>query len=171
MSETIVEQFAQFSKMLVNLSRIMDKGQQYADQKKFDFSNILQARLAPDQFHFIRQVQIACDTVKFGAARLSGKDAPKFEDNEATLADLQRRIAMTREYLASVKAGDFKGWESRKTLNPRREGKYLPGNEYLVEYVIPNFYFHVTTAYAILRHNGVDIGKLDYLGEINYRDL
>jgi hypothetical protein len=171
MTEAIVEQFAQFSKMLANLSRIAEKGQQHADQKKFDFSNILHARLAPDQFNFIRQVQIACDTVKFGAARLSGKDAPKFEDNEASLADLQSRVAKTRDYLAAIKEDHFKGWESRKTLNPRREGKYLPGNEYLVQYVIPNFYFHVTTAYAILRHNGVDIGKMDYLGEINYRDL
>ncbi len=78
---------------------------------------------------------------------------------------------MTREFLATIKASDFRGWETRKTLNPRREGKYLPGDEYLMEHVIPNFYFHVTTAYAILRHNGVEIGKADYLGVINYRDL
>ena len=163
--------FAEFDKMLGNLSGLLDKAEALAAQKKFDVGNLLAARLAPDQFHFIRQVQIACDTVKFGASRLTGKDAPRFEDNESTMPDLRRRITMTRDFLASVKAADFTGWESRKTLNPRREGKYLPGDEYLMQHVIPNFYFHVTTAYSILRHNGVEIGKADYLGAINYRDL
>jgi len=167
----IVETFAQFSKMLTNLSNILDKAQKFADQKKFDSANLMNARLAPDQFNFIRQVQVACDTAKMGAARLTGIDAPKFEDNETTLAELQQRIRNTLEFLATVKPEAFKGWESKKTLNPRREGKYLPGDEFLMQHAIPNFYFHVTTAYSILRHNGVEIGKMDYLGTITYRDL
>ncbi|MEY4632457.1 MAG: hypothetical protein RIQ81_2577 [Pseudomonadota bacterium] len=167
----IVETFAQFSKMLLNLASILDKAEKFAVDRKFDVANMLNARLAPDQFNFIRQIQITSDTVKFGATRLTGLDAPKFEDNEATLSDLRGRIQKTVDFLATIKPENFDGWTARKTLNPRREGKYLPGDEYLVQHVIPNFYFHVTTAYAILRHNGVEIGKMDYLGAINYRDL
>lgn len=167
----IVETFAQFSKMLTNLSSILDKAQKFADQKKFDSVNLINARLAPDQFNFTRQVQVACDTAKFGAARLTGIDAPKFEDTETTLAELQQRIRNTLEFLSTVKPEAFKGWESKKTLNPRREGKYLPGDEFLMQHAIPNFYFHVTTAYSILRHSGVEVGKTDYLGTITYRDL
>jgi hypothetical protein len=122
-------------------------------------------------FSFTRQVQIACDTAKFGVARLTGAEAPKFEDNEVTLADLQSRISKTREYLSTVKPEQFKGWEARKTTNPWIPGKFLPGDEYFVQYLIPNFYFHVATAYAILRHNGVEIGKGDFLGALNYREL
>jgi len=167
----IVETFAQFSKMLTNLSSILDKAQKFADQKKFDSVNLMNARLAPDQFNFTRQVQVACDTAKLGAARLTGIDAPKFEDNETTLAELQQRIRNTLEFLSTVKPEAFKGWESKKTLNPRREGKYLPGDEFLMQHAIPNFYFHVATAYSILRHSGVEVGKMDYLGTITYRDL
>ncbi len=167
----VVDTFAQFSKMLTNLSNILDKAQKFADQKKFDSANLMNSRLAPDQFNFIRQVQVACDTAKLGAARLTGIDAPKFEDNETTLAELQQRIRNTLEFLSTVKPEAFKGWESKKTLNPRREGKYLPGDEFLMQHAIPNFYFHMTTAYSILRHNGVEIGKMDYLGTITYRDL
>jgi hypothetical protein len=167
----IVETFAQFSKMLTNLSSMLDKAQKFADQKKFDSVNLMNARLAPDQFNFTRQVQVACDTAKFGAARLTGIDAPKFEDTETTLAELQQRIRNTLEFLSTVKPEAFKGWESKKTLNPRREGKYLPGDEFLMQHAIPNFYFHVATAYSILRHSGVEVGKMDYLGTITYRDL
>jgi len=161
----------QFSRMLNNLSRILDKAQAHADQKKFEMSFLLHDRLYPDQFDFTRQVQIACDTAKFYAARLTGKEAPKNEDKETTVAELQDRIRKTITYLETIKPADFQGWESRKTLNPRREGKYLPGSEYAMHQAIPNFYFHVTTAYAILRHRGVEVGKMDYLGELNYRNL
>lgn len=167
----ITDIFDQFSKMLMNLSQILEKSGKFAEQKNFDVANLLNARLAPDMFNLLRQVQIASDTAKFGAARLTGTEAPKFEDNETTLAELQARIQKTREYLSTLKPDQFKGWEARKTLNPRREGKYLPGSEFLLQHVIPNFYFHLTTAYVILRHNGVEIGKTDYLGTINYRDL
>jgi uncharacterized protein len=161
----------QFSKMLRNLSGLLDKAQAHAEQKKFDVANLLNARLIADQFSFLRQVQITCDTAKGYAAKLSGQQPPKHEDNETTLPQLKERIQKTIAYLETVRADQFKGWESQKILNPRKEGKYLPGNEFAMEHAIPNFYFHITTAYSILRHNGVDVGKKDYLGEIRYRDL
>lgn len=161
----------QFSKMLTNLSHLLEKAQAFAEQKKFDVGNLLTARLAPDQFAFLWQVQATCDQAKSYAARLTGKEAPKHEDKEKTIADLQERIQSTIKYLGTIRPEDFKGWETRQVTNPRREGKFLPGNEYAMQQCIPNFYFHITTAYAILRHNGLDIGKKDFLGELKYRDL
>lgn len=161
----------QFCRMLNNLSRLLDKAQAYSEQKKFEPAVLLQARLAPDMFPFTRQVQIACDSAKWYAGRLTEKTPPAFEDKEATIAELKQRITKTIAYLETIKAEDFKGWETKKTTNPRREGKYLPGNEFALQHAIPNFYFHVTTAYDILRHNGVEIGKADFLGEINWRPL
>ena len=161
----------QFSKMLTNLSNILEKAQTFADQKKFEVSNLLNARLAPDQFNFIRQVQSTCDMAKAYAARLTGKEAPKHEDKETTLTELQERIHQTVQFLNTITPEDFKGWENRRVLNPRREGKFLPGDEFAMHQAIPNFYFHLTTAYSILRHSGIDIGKKDYLGELKYRDL
>ena len=161
----------QFSKMLNNLSGLLEKAKTFAEQKKFDASNLLTARLAPDQFHFTRQVQIACDSAKAYAAKLTGKEAPKHEDKETTIPELQDRIRKTIQFLETIKADDFKGWETRQVTNPRREGKFLPGNEFAMEQAIPNFYFHMTTAYSILRHNGLEVGKKDYLGTLNYRDL
>jgi len=161
----------QFSKMLTNLSNILEKAGAHADQKKFDIGVLMNARLFPDQFNFIRQVQAACDMAKAYAAKLTGKEAPRHEDNETTLPELQHRIQKTLQFLATIRPEDFKGWETRQVLNPRREGKFLPGNEYAMGQAIPNFYFHMTTAYSILRHNGVEIGKRDYLGELKYRPL
>ncbi len=161
----------QFSKMLTNLSHILDKAQSFADARKFDVGNLLISRLAPDQFNFIRQVQATCDIAKSYAARLTGKEVPKHEDKETTLPELRERIRSTLQFLSTIKAEDFAGWEDRKVLNPRREGKFLPGSEFAMHQAIPNFYFHMTTAYAILRHNGVEIGKKDFLGELKYRDL
>lgn len=163
------EFLAQFCKVLNNLSRILDKGQAHADQKKFESTVLLNARLAPDMFPLTRQVQIACDTAKFFATRLSGKEAPKQEDNETTIPQLKDRIQKTIQLLESFKASDFTGWETRKVFNPRYEGKSIPGSEFFMQHAVPNFYFHVTTAYAILRNNGVDVGKKDFLGEINWR--
>jgi hypothetical protein len=161
----------QFAKMLENLSRILDKAQAYADTKKFDAKVLLQTRLAPDQFDFTRQVQITCDTAKFYASRLAGKTAPAQEDKETTIAELKERIRSTVEYLHTFKASDLEGWQDRKILNPRREGKYLTGEDYAMHQAIPNFYFHMTTAYSILRNNGIDVGKMDFLGALNYRAL
>jgi len=161
----------QFTKMLTNLSQILDKAQAYAEAKKFDASALLTARLFPDQFNFTRQVQITCDSAKAYVAKLTSKEAPKHEDNETTIAELQTRIQKTIQFLNTVKAEDFKGWETRQVTNPRREGKFLIGSEYCMEQAIPNFYFHMTTAYSLLRHNGLEIGKKDFLGALNWRDL
>lgn len=161
----------QFSKMLGNLSTVLDKAAAYADSKKFDVSVLLNARLAPDQFHLIRQVQIACDTAKLGVARLTGNvdSAPVHPDTETSMAELQERIKTVREYLAGFSPDDFVGAEARAVSQPRWEGKYLTGTEFAIQHAIPNIYFHVTTAYSILRHNGVDLGKKDYLGAMPYK--
>jgi hypothetical protein len=161
----------QFSRMLKNLSHLLDKAETFAQTKKFDVSNLLTARLAPDQFNFIRQIQLTCDTAKAFGARLAGKEVPKHEDKETTVAELQQRIHLTNQFLETLKAEDFKGWETRQITNQRREGKFIPGSEFAMHQAIPNFYFHMTAAYEILRHNGVEIGKMDYLGELNYRPL
>lgn len=159
----------QNSKMLHNLSKILDKAQSFADTKKVDMTVLLNSRLAPDMFDLTRQIQIACDTAKLGAARVSGKEAPKHEDNEKTLPELKARIESVIGYLTSLKADDFKGAESRQVTQPRWEGKWMTGQEYFIQHVVPNIGFHVTTAYAILRHNGVEVGKKDYLGEMPYK--
>lgn len=159
----------QFAKILGNLNVMLDKASAYADAKKFSVDVLLQSRLAPDQFNFIRQVQIACDTAKLGVARLTGKSAPVHEDNETTLAELKARIEDVIAYLGTFTAEDFAGAKERHITQPRWEGKYLTGLEYAIHHAIPNIYFHVTTAYAILRHNGVDLGKKDYLGAMPYK--
>ena len=161
----------QFTKMLNNLSAILDKGAAFAEEKKVDVSVLLNSRLAPDQFNLIRQVQIACDTAKLGAARLAGKadSAPKHDDAEQTLAELKARIQSTLDYLATFSAKDLAEAETQKVSQPRWEGKYLSGLEFAIQHAIPNLYFHVTTAYSILRHNGVNVGKKDYLGAMPYK--
>ena len=161
----------QFSKMLKNLSAILDKAAEFAEPKKIDVRVLLNSRLSADQFNLIRQVQIACDTAKLGAARLTGKtdSAPKHEDDETTLTDLQARINSVLDYLSGFTREDFANAESEKISQPRWEGKYLSGYEFAIQHAIPNIYFHVTTAYSILRHNGVDIGKKDYLGPLPYK--
>ena len=159
----------QFSKMLTNLDLILDKAAAYAEAKKFNSEVLLNARLAPDQFHLIRQVQIACDTVKLGVARLTGKTAPVHEDNETSLAELKVRIHDVLAFLSSMSPQDFEGAKERSISQPRWEGKYLTGFEYAVQHAVPNLYFHITTAYAILRHNGVDLGKKDYLGAMPFK--
>lgn len=159
----------QFAKTLKNLNAILDKAAGFADSKKFEMDVLLQSRLAPDQFNFIRQVQIACDTAKLGASRLTGKAAPVQEDNEKTLSEIKARIDSVVSYLESFKPEDFKNAASATITQPRWEGKSLTGEQYVIHHMIPNFYFHVTTAYSILRHNGVDIGKKDYLGAMPYR--
>ena len=159
----------QFTKMLHNLNLMMDKAVQNSVERKFEMDVLLNSRLAPDQFNFIRQVQIACDTAKFYAARMTGKEAPAHEDTEKTLPELKARIETVIGYLNSFKAEDFKGAEERKISQPRWEGKYLTGFEFATQHAIPNVYFHVATAYAILRHNGVPVGKKDFLGEMPYK--
>lgn len=159
----------QAKKMLHNLDLILDKGAAHANAKKFDSSVLLNSRLAPDQFNLIKQVQIACDTAKLCASRLTGKDAPVHEDKEQTLADLKARIGSTLSYLGTFTEKDFTGSDQKRISQPRWEGKNLSGFEFVVQHAIPNIYFHITTAYAILRHNGVDVGKKDYLGELPFK--
>lgn len=159
----------QFAKMLRNLSGLMDKGAQHADAKKFEMDVLLNSRLAPDQFNFIRQIQIACDTAKLAAARLANKEAPAHTDNEKTLSELKARIDSTVSYLDTFTAKDFEQAATRKISHPRWDGQYVTGEEYLYQHAMPNLYFHVTTAYSILRHNGVDVGKKDYLGAMPFK--
>ncbi len=159
----------QFTKMLQNLSQVLEKGAKHAEAKKFDVEVLLNSRLAPDQFNLIRQVQIACDTAKLCASRVTGKDAPFHEDNEKTLPELQKRIEQVVTYLKSFSVNDFKDIGERRISQPRWEGKYLFPVEFIIQHAIPNLYFHVTTAYSILRHNGVDVGKKDFLGAMPYK--
>ena len=162
----------QFSKTLGNLLGILEKAAAHAEVKGFDMEVLLQARLAPDQFNLIRQAQIACDTAKLGAARLADKekDAPSHPDNEQTLAEVKARIQSVIDYLATFSEADFSGAAKRRITQPRWDGKTLSGEEFLIQHAIPNLYFHATTLYAILRHNGVDVGKKDYLGELPFKD-
>ena len=159
----------QFTKVLGNLSRMLDKGTGYADQKKFDSEILLNSRLAPDQFAMLRQVQIACDTAKLCVSRLTGKEAQVHDDKEKTVAELKARIESVITYLSSVKSQDFNGAEEKRISQPRWEGKSLSGKEFTLEHALPNFYFHVTTAYSILRNNGVDVGKKDFLGNMPFK--
>ena len=154
-----------FTTMLGNLSHMLDKAQAHAEARKFDPAALLQFRLAPDMLPFTRQILIACDAAKNGVARLSGVEAPKFDDQEATFAELKVRIQKTLDYLASVPPERLDGSEQKEITFPvgREATRTMKGEAYLKHWVLPNFFFHVTTAYAILRHNGVELGKADYL--------
>jgi len=154
-----------FLRMLGNLSAILDKAATHAEVKKIDPYIFVNARLAPDMFPLSRQVQIATDMVKGCAARLAGIEVPSYEDNEITFADLQARIDKTKAFLESVSATQIDGSEGRQITVKfgSRELGFL-GQAYLLDFVIPNFHFHLTTTYTILRHNGVEIGKKDYTG-------
>jgi hypothetical protein len=154
-----------FVRMLGNLVKFIEKAEAHAQAKKFDPAVYLTARLAPDMLPFTRQVQIACDTAKFCMARLGGVEAPKHEDNEASLGDLKARIAKTLAFIQSVPADQIVGTEDKDISVPRRDGVLvMKGEAYLKHFATPNFYFHVTTAYALLRHYGVELGKADFLG-------
>jgi hypothetical protein len=156
-----------FVRMLGNLIGWLDKAEAHAKAKKFEPGVYLGARLAPDMLPFTNQIQIACDAVKFGVARLAGIEAPKFEDNEASLSDLRARIRKTLDFIQSVPAAQIDGTEGKDVVVPRRDGSMtLKGEVYLKHFVLPNFFFHVTTTYALLRHYGVELGKSDFLGAL-----
>jgi hypothetical protein len=161
---------AEFGKMLNGLDRWLDKATAHAKQKSFDVNVLADARLAPDQFPLTRQVQSACDAAKFAAAYLSGKQAPSHPDTEKTVEELRARIKTCLSFLETVTTADLEGAEERKVAPPWLHGKWLRGDQYLVQLAVPNFLFHVTTAYSILRHNGVDLGKMDFIGELPIRD-
>lgn len=149
---------------LANLSHLLDKGQAHTVARKYDPALLLAARLAPDMFPLTRQVQIASDLSKYGVSRLAGVEAPKFEDKEQTFEELRARIARTIDFIKGVPAGALEGSEDRIIKVPLRDRTLeFKGLDYLVRWVIPNVYFHITTAYAILRHAGVEIGKNDFL--------
>jgi uncharacterized protein len=153
-----------FKHMLANLSHILDKGAAHAEAKKFDPANLLNYRLAPDMLPFTKQIQIACDAAKNGSARVAGIEPPKFEDNEASFADLKARIQKTLDFLATVPADKIDGAEEKEITFPVGPGtRTMKAQAYLTTWVLPNMFFHITTAYAILRHNGVELGKRDYL--------
>lgn len=154
-----------FIKTLGNLSAILDKAAQYAEEKKIDPAVLVNARLAPDMFPLARQIQIATDGVKGCAARLAGVEVPSYPDTEASFAELQARIKKTADFLATFKPEQIDGSEDRDvSLKVGGNNLTFKGQAYLLGFVIPNFFFHVTTAYAILRHNGLGIGKKDFLG-------
>ncbi|MCW5893013.1 MAG: DUF1993 domain-containing protein [bacterium] len=154
----------QFAKMLGNLDAWLAKAVAFAEQRKFPPDVLAQARLAPDQYELARQVQSACDAAKFAAAYLSGEAAPSHPDTETTVTELRARVATCLAYLRGVGAEQLAGFATRRVAPPWLQGKWMRGDRYLTEVAIPNFYFHVTTAYAILRHNGVELGKMDYIG-------
>jgi uncharacterized protein len=161
---------SQCAQSLKGVETWLDKAEQYAAAKKFDVSVLLNGRLAPDQKPFIYQVQSACDYVKGAAAWLSGQAPPKHPDIEQTINELHARIKMTVAYVESVKEAQYAGAGERKVSFSWSPGKVMAGLDYLMQMTIPNTFFHLTTAYSILRHNGVDIGKMDFLGSINLVD-
>ena len=164
------EAILNFKKMLTNADGWFTKAAAFADTKKFDVNVLAEARLAPDMYSLTKQVQSACDAAKFCAAYLSGKTPPKHEDNEITFAELRARLKKVISYLEEFKAEDFRNAGSIKVAPGWAKGQWLPGEEYLIDLATPNFYFHLNTMYAILRHSGVAIGKMDYLASLKLRD-
>lgn len=157
-----------FQRMLANLQAVLDKAEAHATAKKLDHSIFFNARLTPDMFPLSRQVQLASDFAKGAAARLAGAEIPKYEDNEKTFADLRARIAKTQDYLKSVKPAQIDGSESRDVnLTIAQQPATLSGQTFLLNYAFPHFFFHVTTAYDLLRAQGVEIGKKDYMGSFD----
>jgi len=160
------ETFCQMKKLLGQMDRWLATAATTAKEKSFDPNLFLGFRLAPDQFAFARQVQTACDTAKLASSRLTGKEAPKHADTEQTLDELRARVQSVISYLDGFTAKDFEGAATATVTQPRWEGKTMTGADYFLEHALPNFFFHLTTVYAILRHNGVAIGKRDYLGAL-----
>lgn len=158
-----------FTKLLSNVDTWLDKATALADAKKFDIDVLASARLAPDQYSFVRQVQAACDQAKFTVAKLTGKEPPAHPDTEKTIAEIRQRIRTVLDYLASFSRADFAGAEERDCSHSWMGGKAMRGGDYLDHFALPNFYFHLTTAYAILRHNGVPLGKMDFIVELPFR--
>jgi uncharacterized protein len=155
-----------FANILRNLSALLDKAEAHCAAKKIDPVALTTYRLYPDMFPLARQVQIACDTAKGAVARLAGVDIPKHEDTEQTFADLKGRIAKTVDFVESVPASKIDGSEEKEVVLAMRSGeRRFKGMQYLLGHAYPNFYFHVTTAYNILRHNGVEVGKADFIGK------
>jgi uncharacterized protein len=154
---------------LTALSALLDKASVFSAAKKIDDAVILQLRLAPDMFAFVRQVQTTTDLAKNGASRLAGVEPPRYEDSETTIAQLKNRVEATLRYLETIDPTNIDASEEREIVFPvgPTARASMKGADYLAEFLLPNFYFHLTAAYAILRHNGVEIGKHDFLGPIS----
>ncbi len=153
-------------KTMTNLISILDKAAQHAADKKIDPSVLLNARLFPDMFALARQIQTATDQAKGGAARLAGWPVPKYEDTETSIDELKARVQKTIDFVQSIRPDDLQGAEARDVTVPMREPLQIKGLPYLQHFVLPNFFFHASAAYAILRHNGVELGKRDFLGKL-----
>ena len=162
---------SQCTQMLRNLESWLDKAEEHAGAKTFDVGVLMTDRLAPDMKPFTYQVQSACDYVKAAAAWLSGQTLPKHEDTEQTIDDVRARIRKTIVFTESLTEAQYADAAERKVGLSWAPGKVLGGKDYLLQMTIPNVYFHIATAYAILRHNGVDIGKMDFLGPIHWIDV
>lgn len=157
-----------FIRMLTTLNAVLSKGAAFAQAKKIDESVLLDARLSPDMFPLTKQIHIATDFARGTAARLAGVEMPSYEDNEKTFGELNARVERTIAYLKSLNAAQIDGSETREIVRPvRGEPKKFTGINYLLQYALPHFFFHVTTAYAILRHNGVELSKGDYIGALD----
>ncbi|NOV30696.1 hypothetical protein A1353_07705 [Methylomonas methanica] len=156
---------------LTQIEAWLDKAEQYATDKKFDVNILMHSRLAPDMKDFIYQVTSACDYVKAGSARLTGQTPPKHEDTEQTIEEARDRIKKTITFAESVKEVQFERAGEHMITVSWQPGKLIRGEDYLLQIIIPNFFFHLTTAYNILRHNGVEIGKMDYLGSMNFVEI
>ena len=144
---------------------LLDKVETQAKKKGMSDTDVLELRLAPDMYALVKQIQIATDNAKWMASRLAGKEAPKYEDNETTLAELRARLAKTISYLETFSEGDFENAATAEARFPYFPGMHMVGADYMLGYAIPNFFFHLVTTYDILRHHGFDIGKADYIGK------
>jgi hypothetical protein len=159
----------QMKKTLRNLDAWLQKAAAHAEAKKVDPAVMLGLRLFPDQLPLARQVQIACDTSKLAVHRITGRELPSIQDTEKTFEELRARIETTLGILDGFDEKAFEGSATRVVSTPRWEGKTMSGHDYLLEHAIPNFFFHAVTAYAILRHNGIELGKGDYLGKLSFK--
>lgn len=157
-----------FLKMLTNVEGWLDKACALAAQKKFEPEVLLGTRLAPDMYPFCKQIQAACDTTKFAAAKMTGKEPPSHPDTEKTVAELRTRLATVKKYLETFTKQDFVGCEDRPCGHAWMGGKTMRAGDYLDHFVLPNLYFHLTAAYVILRQAGVEVGKIDYLGSLPF---
>jgi uncharacterized protein len=165
------EVVSQSAQSLKNLLTCLDKAEAYAAEKQFDGGVLLTRRLAPDMQPFTYQIQSACDYVKAAAAWLSGQTPPRHVDNERTIGELRARILKTVAFVESIKREQFSGAQDRIIkLSWAPPGKVIGGADYLLQVAVPNIYFHISMAYAILRHNGVDVGKRDFLGPLNFAE-
>lgn len=160
-----------FDKSLQNVDRWIDKAIDFSKAKKFDANDLLTSRLAIDQFPLLRQVMSVCDQAKLVCARVTGKEAPVHPDTEKTWDELRARIRSVREYLKTYRPADFEGAETRKVTLAWMPGKYLTGKDYVMEFALANFSFHLVHVYAILRHNGVELGKGDFIGFVPFQDV